>query len=155
MRKEIPAIFLLLTAMIIISAGSCTPQACFDETESFLKGTFYNSSAGKALAPDSVSLYGLGHASDLIYNKSTGIQPAQFPLDNSSDTSRFVIRINGTDDTLLFTYSSYPHLISRECGFTFYHTLDTFIYTTHNIDTIIRANKNITTANEENIRISY
>ena len=37
----------------------------------------------------------------------------------------FVIKINGVTDTIEFQYSSYPHLISKECGYTFYHHLDT------------------------------
>jgi len=155
MRKADCAIYFLFTAIVVLAAASCTPEACFDETESFVKATFYNTAKKKASAPDSVSLYGFGHESAMIYNKSTGVQPAQFPLNNNSDTSRFVIKINGVTDTLVFVYTSFPHLVSRECGFTIYHTLDTVLTTNHNIDYIYQANDNITTTNEENIQISY
>ncbi len=156
MRKIVSVTLLLVIAVIQLSIESCTPEACFEETESFLKATFYNNATGKSAAPDSVTLYGIGHKSVLIYNKSTGVQPAQFPLNSASDTSLFVIRINGTDDTIGFIYTSYPHLVSRECGFTFYHRLvDSVFYTKHNINYIYQGNNNVTTANEENIRIFY
>jgi len=156
MRKRFSAKFLLYIAAIHTLALSCTPQACFEETESFLKATFINNSSGKAAAPDSVTLFSVGHDTNFIYNKSSGVQPAQFPLNSASDTSLFVIRINGITDTIGFIYTSYPHLVSKECGFTFYHTLvDSVRYTRHNINYIYQGNNSITTANEENIRIFY
>jgi len=156
MRKKIFPIFLLYIAAIHFLALSCTPEACFEDTESFLKATFLNNSTGKAIAPDSVTLYAVGHEANLIYNKSTGVQPARFPLNSASDTSRFVIRINGITDTIGFIYTSYPHLVSKECGFTFYHTLvDTVRYTRHNINYVYLGNNSVTTTNEENIRIFY
>ncbi len=134
---------------------SCAPEACFEETISYLKASFYSNTTKQKVTPDSLTLFGLDLQTDKIYNKAAQVQPALFPLNVTADTCTFVIRINGVSDTIQFLYSSYPHLISKECGYTFYHTLDTFAYTKNTIDYIYRSSDNITTLNEENIRIFY
>ena len=68
---------------------------------------------------------------------------------------KFVIRINGINDTLEFSYSSYTYLLSKECGYTFFFTLDTVIHSSNIIDSISIEKKTITTFNEENMRIFY
>lgn len=140
---------------MIISISSCSPDACFEETNAFLKASFYLDQTKKLKAPDSLTLYGLNAVGGRIYNKAAKIQPALFPLNPSADTSSFVIKINGVSDTIKFIYRSYPHLISKECGYTFFHDLDTIFYSKNIIDYIFRGNNSITTKNEENIRIFY
>jgi hypothetical protein len=144
----------LLTAGISALIISCAPEACFEETNSFLKASFYSYSTKKQLAPDSLTIIGLGRTSK-IYNKAEKVQPALLPLNPSAGTCAFIIRINNVTDTIEFVYSSYPHLVSKECGYTFFHTLDSHAFTQNNIDTIFIINRNITTANEENIRLFY
>ncbi len=61
----------------------------------------------------------------------------------------FMVRINGISDTMVVWYESYPHLISRECGITFYHTLDSVVATKNLVDTVIISNSKISTVNEE------
>jgi hypothetical protein len=134
---------------------SCTPEACFEETNSYLKASFYSDSTKKQLTPDSVTIAGLDQPANKIYDKAAGVQPALFPLDASSGSCIFKIIINGVADTIEFRYNSFPHLISKECGYTFYHNLDTFFYSRNTIDYIYRSSNSITTANEENIRIFY
>jgi hypothetical protein len=147
----LPALIFIYYSLHMVS---CTPAACFEETNAFLKASFYINSTKQKLAPDSVTLSGLAQT-DKIYEKATGLQPALFPLNASSPTSTFIIRINGISDTIEFHYSSFPHLISKECGYSVYHTLDTHAFSQNNIDTILIINRNITTVNEENIRIFY
>jgi uncharacterized protein YfaT (DUF1175 family) len=134
---------------------SCAPEACLEETISFLKASFYSNTTKQKAAPDSLTLFGLSLQANKIYNKAAQVQPALFPLNVSADSCTFVIKINGVTDTIHFLYSSFPHLISKECGYTFYHTLDTFFYSKNTIDYIYRSSDNITTLNEENIRIFY
>ncbi|MDP4222253.1 MAG: DUF6452 family protein [Bacteroidota bacterium] len=153
-------IFYLLFIEVLIAGFSifivsCASEACFEETNSYLKATFYNNTTKKQVAPDSVTLFGVNHESTKIYNKASNVQPALFPLDPASEKSTFVIRINGVTDTIQFLYSSYPHLISKECGYTFYQTLDTFFFSRNRINYIYRSSNKITTINEENIRIFY
>ncbi len=143
----------LLIAACSTVITSCTPGACFEETNAYLKATFYNNTSKEKTTPETLTLFGL-NKTDTIYYKKSGIQPAQFPLDASSGSCTFIITINNVTDTMHFFYSSYPHLISKECGYTFYHQLDT-AYTTGNAFYIYKSSNNITTANEENIRIFY
>jgi hypothetical protein len=143
----------LLIAGISELMISCAPEACFEETNAYLKASFYSNSTKKQLAPDSLTIFGLGQTTK-IYNKDEEVQPALLPLNASAGSCSFVVRINNVTDTIEFVYSSYPHLISKECGYSFYHRLDTFLCA-QNAFYIYKNSNNITTANEENIRIFY
>jgi len=153
MRKYLPAVSVIIIFLLTFLGVSCTPEACFEETNAFVKASFY--SEEKQVTPDSITLYGLGHETTKIYDRARNVKPALFPINAASDNSVFIIRINGVTDTITFRYSSYPHLISRECGYTFYHIIETPVFTRHIIENIIVNNRNITTVNEENIRIFY
>jgi len=156
MRKFIPGNLTIILSGLILFLISCTPESCFEETESYLKASFYSGDViPKLRAPDSLTIYGLNMDS-VLYNKSRNVQPALIPLNASASSSIFIIIINGISDTLEFRYSSYPHLVSKECGYTYYHNLDTNrIFTKHKIINIYYGKRNITTINEENIRIFY
>ncbi|MCX6325936.1 MAG: DUF6452 family protein [Bacteroidia bacterium] len=154
MRKLIPANLLIISSGLILFLFSCTPESCFEETESYLKATLYKNGTGRLLSPDSLTVYGISMDS-IIYNKAKNVQIALLPLNASTDSCIYIIRINGITDTLKLSYSSYPHLISKECGYTFYHNLDSLTYTTNAIDSIDIRKNTITTINEENIRIFY
>ncbi len=155
MIRFISAIVPVVFAGFFTFLVSCTPEACFEETNAFLKASFYLDATGKYLAPDSLTLYGLDMESNKLYNKTASVQPALLPLNAATGNCTFIIRINGVSDTIALWYSSYPHLISRECGYTFYHILNSLSVTDNIIDTIIIRNNNITTINEENVRIFY
>jgi hypothetical protein len=136
--------------------ASCTPGSCIEETNAFVKAFFYSNDAKKFQPPDSVTLFGLKMDTNKIYNKALNVQPALLPLDADTTSCSFVIRINGTTDTMTFRYSSFPHLVSMECGYTFYHQLvDKPSFTDNIIDSINIGNSNITTLDVENIRIYY
>lgn len=147
----------ILFGLIIILLGqtsSCVPQACLEDMEANAKGSFYATGTGKLQTPDSVTLYGLGRDTSKIYDNASKLQTIEIPLDAGSDTCRFVLKINGTADTLTFIYTSYPHLVTKECGYTYYHTVDQIINTRPSVDFLI-SNGKITTTNEENFRIFY
>lgn len=145
--------------LLILSASfyliSCTPQSCQEETEVLTGTSFYRSGTGKSEAPDSVTLYGAGKKGSYIYREASGKQVIFLPLDASSGECSFVIGINGIYDTLEFTYSTYPHLLSKECGYTFFHDILECNFSVNIIDTVIIRNKRVTNRNEENIRIFY
>jgi hypothetical protein len=144
----------LLPVMFFHTLISCTPQACQDETLSLVKANFYKTTTGKITAPDSVTLYGLGRDTAKIYSRKASLQTALIPLDAAAYTSVFVLKINNITDTVTVKYSSYPHLVSKECGYTFFHIMDTVYGRREEIVFTIK-NKNITTFNDENIRIFY
>lgn len=145
----------MLVVLLLAGLAACTPEACFEETSAFVKATFYDKTSDEASPPDSLTLYGMNRDSLKIYDRKAGVRPALFPLDASAQTCSFIIKINGIPDTIQFFYTSYPHLLSVECGYTFFHNIDTLYYTENNIDHIYISKKNISTVNEENIRIFY
>jgi Family of unknown function (DUF6452) len=154
MRKFIAGSLIIIVPGIIIFLSSCTTGSCFEETECYVKASFYKNTT--RTPPDSLTLYGINNDS-IIYNQSRSIQPALIPLNSSANSCTFIIEINGKYDTIEFRYTNYPHLISRECGYTFYHHLDTIIPHEHfhAIERIEYINKTITNLNAENIRIIY
>jgi hypothetical protein len=156
MRRYISRSLFIIISGFILFLFSCTPGSCFEETESYLKASFYTGGDTKILkAPDSLTIYGLNGTSKL-YNKATRIDHALLPLNASAPECTFIIKINGITDTITFTYTNYPHLISKECGYTFYHKLDTVRdFSKHIIKDIYSGNLTITTSNVENIRIFY
>lgn len=146
-----PAIIFLLFLPFVIR---CTPEACFEETDALLNATFYDNLTKERKAPDSLTVYGSGMDTKL-YSRERNVQPARLPLNASDESCTFIIRINGINDTIKFNYTSYPHLVSKECGYTFFYKLGSIVYTTNVIDYIYTGKTDITTVNEENIRIFY
>jgi hypothetical protein len=156
MRKLFPGNLAFVISGLILSLLSCTNESCFEETESYLKASFYSNATKKLVAPDSLTIYGLNMVNSKLYNKAARVQPALIPLNSSASECIYIIKINGITDTIQFRYNSYPHLVSKECGYTFYHQLDTEPKPTyHGIRYIFTSNSTITTLNVENIRIFY
>jgi hypothetical protein len=145
----------LLLLFILKLVASCTPESCTGETTSFVNISFYKKESNKLTAPDSVTVFGAGRDTLKIYSNAANLTSIKLPLDASSGSCDFVLKINGTKDSLKFFYTTYPHLISKECGITFFYKLDSLYSGSSAIDTVLIKNKNITTFNEENIRIIY
>jgi predicted nucleic-acid-binding Zn-ribbon protein len=139
----------------ILKTVSCTPGSCLEETIAKTKVPFYLSSTQKIKAPDSLTIYGINNKSNKLYSSSRSVTRADLPLNPSTESCGFVLRINGVSDTLLLTYDSYAHFISKECGYTYYYKIDSLSFTKNIIDTIIIKNRFVTTVNEENFRILY
>lgn len=156
MRKLIQRNLTITFSVLILILHSCATGSCYEETDALVKASFYNFKTQKLQAPDSVTIYGLNMENSKLYSKAKGVQPALFPLNPAKISSTFIVKINGKTDTVEFRYNSYPHLISKECGISYYHNLDTDrIFTRHAIINIYIGNRNISTVNEENIRIFY
>jgi hypothetical protein len=134
--------------------SQCASLPCTQETDAKVKTDFFRTGTGTAITADSVTLYGLGRDTNKIYDKATNLKSINFPLDSSSDSCSFFIQLNSLTDTVTFYYTNYTHLVSKECGYTFYHSLDSIKHKKPVLDYNIM-NRNITTVNEENIRIFY
>ena len=156
MRYLISKIILFLLLVITTAViCSCSVGTCFDETESMVKADFYSMESGTTTTADSLTLYGAGMDSLTIYNKSLKLKRAEMPLYAETGECNLVARLNGVNDTLTFRYSGSFNLISKECGYTYYFTLDTVLTTNNIIDSVAITKKTITTLNEENIRIYF
>jgi hypothetical protein len=152
MRKFIPGYILFIAAGLLIHLGSCTPESCLDETEAYVKAYFFKGT--KNVAADSLTIYGLGRDSS-FYSRAKKVTSANLPLDALAESSSFVIKYNNIIDTLTIRYTTYTHLISKECGYTYYHTIEAPEFTTNGILSVTVKKNTITTANEQNILIYY
>lgn len=147
-------LFLIVAGLLSI-LDSCTPGSCLEETEAFLKASLYSYKTKKSAAPDSITVYGLGISGDSIYKKDNSVRIARFPLNPAADSSAFVVRINGTSDTVIFRHTSFPHLISKECGYTYYYYIQPPLFSRNIIDSIATKSQTVTNLNEQNIYIFY
>jgi len=154
MKQSLQAFAAIIISGCFLLLSSCLEVTCIDETEAYVKAGFYLYSTKSPSVPESLTLIGLNMDST-IYNKVKLTPPALLPLKDSSAVSTFIININGINDTIKFQYWSFPHLITKECGYTMFHTVDTILFTRNAIDSIANRNKNITTENVENISIYY
>jgi hypothetical protein len=157
MRKFVPGTLSFILPGLVLLFFSCAPQTCYENTDAMVNASFYLYSTKKILAPDSLTIYGVNMEANKLFDKLKGVTVANLPLDASTSSCIYVIRINDTSDTVNFVYYSFPHLISKECGYSFFHNLvpDSLIYTKHIIDSIAVIRSSITPSNEENIRIYY
>jgi hypothetical protein len=150
--KLVLIILIIITPLVFCT---CSVGTCFDETESMVKADFYNMESGSTTKADSLTLYGVGMDTLTIYNKSLNLNRAEMPLYAEVQECSLVARLNGVNDTLTFRYSSSFNLISKECGYTYYFSLDTVLTTGNIIDSVAITKKTITTLDEENIRIYF
>ncbi len=143
-----------IITILILTLSQCAPLPCTLETDATLKASFFSTGTGTAVAADSVTLFGIGRDTSIIYNKAKSLRSISFPLNSGSDSCSFYIKLNTLTDTITFYYTNYTHLVSKECGYTFYHTLDSIKHTRTVHDYNIM-NRDITTINAENIRIFF
>jgi ABC-type oligopeptide transport system substrate-binding subunit len=155
MRRIYQIILFHVLAGLCLFMASCTEGSCFDETESRVKSTFYDKLTLSPQAPDSVTLFGVNMDTLMIYDSTINQKIIEFPLYSEETSRKFTLIINGIYDTIEFSYNSSIHLISKECGYTFYFDLDTVWYSTNIIDSVSITKKTVTTLNEENMRIFY
>lgn len=136
---------------------SCSSDTCLEDTVATVKATFYKTGTNTPSKIDSLTIFGAGYDSTKIYDNAKEISLISLPLNTSSGSSKFVLKINDVTDTLILYYTNYPYLISSECGISFFSTLDPLKYYVYGnkVDTVIFRNNNITTFDEENIRIFY
>jgi hypothetical protein len=144
-----------IIAALAMAMFSCSPEACLENTESYLNASLYSYSKKTISAPDSLTIHGYGLDTNFIYNRSRNITVARLPLDTEAGISTFVITFNNIADTITFRHTSYPHLISRECGYTWYHDTEPPEWTSNAIDSVWFRFGLVTNNEEENIRIFY
>ena len=155
MKNNFPVDITAVLSVIILLLYSCTQGSCFEDTEAFVKATFYDDISKEIHAPDSVTIYGLGMKTAKLYNRAPNVKTALIPLNAATESCTYIISINGNTDTLVFRYSSYPHLISKECGYTFFYDIEQPETKTNVIKGIFLNRSNIKIGNFENIRIFY
>lgn len=152
--KRFKIILKVIFAAAFLMSVSCVPESCFDEMNALIKATLITSIDGKNVAPEGFTMYGL-EMDDTIYYKEKSIKMAEIPLNPSAENCSFLTGIDSGTDTVTFFYSTFTHLVSKECGYTFYHYIDSLWFTKNPIDTVIILNRYITTSDATNIQFYY
>ena len=133
MTKILPFLFVAGLSLLLTS---CIDTGCTGETKAYMKVNFYSYETKAVASPDSVTLYGADNAVKIYDNQKKIPLPALIPLKYSDNETEFIIEINGTTDTIRFEHLNFLHPISKECGYSMWHTMDTVYFTTNEIDSI-------------------
>lgn len=139
----------LLYAIIILIAVIGCKEVFEDPPKAFLYGTFYNSTTNLAISP-SVTLQGVGRE-ELLYDEQSTLD-LLMPL-TIKDTTRFIIWIDSTADSLTFVHQTTQKLASVETGFYYEYKLLSVAFTQTRIDSITIVDSLVTTQWNENIKL--
>jgi hypothetical protein len=151
MAKTFTFLFIVIFTLLLTS---CFDIECINRPEVKVNAFFYDYDKKIKASPDSVTLHGIDNPVK-IHDNQKNLSSALFPLKASENETEFVIRINGTADTIRFVYSNSLQLISKECGYLTFHKIDTLYFTTNGIDSISLTNRDITPKSIENVAIFY
>jgi len=144
-------VLVLLTLLL----PACSEQACYDDTDPLVNVILLESGTGAAKNSVSLKITGLTGVSPVELVTATSVARFSLPLNPAEETSVIVIVLNGIADTATISYTNFVHMVSPECGYTFYSIVQG-LNTTHNIiDSLIIENKNITVDGERNMRLFY
>jgi len=151
MAKTLLYIFIAALSFLL---ASCLDIECVNKAEVQVKTFFYDYNTKQLAVPDTITLHGIDR-DEKIYDNKKITPPALLPLRADGNETKFVIEINGTTDTIRFVHSNTFRLISKECGYLMFHTIDSIFFTKHGIDSISLSSKEINFNNIENVAIFY
>jgi hypothetical protein len=144
---------ILFFVIALLLSGCVIVETCDDNSDSELVARF--KTLKEEVSYDSIvsplTLYGIreGMADSLIYD-SVSTSTLTVPLDPHHDTSRFVMLIGETSDTLVVSYRREIYMISYTCGFGTLFTIDHVGYSTGLIRDHSVVKNMVDAANEEN-----
>lgn len=139
--------FLYLIGFLLL-AVSC--EEVFEAPpQSFLLASFYNSATNQTMSPVTM-VQGVG-AEGLLFG-DTAISKMLLPL-TSRDTTRYVIWLDSTSDSLTFIHETTQKYASVESGFYYEYKLLAVEHTQNRIDSIRIIDSLVTTKWNENINL--
>lgn len=139
--------FLYLIGFLLLAA-SC--KEVFEAPpQSFLLATFYNSETDKEMSPV-LMVQGVGAEGLLIGD--TALSRILLPL-TSRDTTRYVVWLDSTSDSLTFIHQTTRQYASVETGFYYEYKLLAVLHTQNRIDSIRITDSLVTTKWNENIKL--
>lgn len=149
-------------AWIAMLAG-CNTAGCIDNLNSIPVAGFYSMGSGKAVAIDSLAVWGVGAVGDsLLASPSAAASQIYMPLRSSASVTSFCFayRAKALDrpelqDTVTIAYTSTPWFISEDCGAAYRYRIDRLTHTSHLIDSVGIADSVVTNVVNENIRIYF
>ncbi|MBN1649854.1 MAG: hypothetical protein JW857_00920 [Bacteroidales bacterium] len=105
------------------------------------------------------SVYGLTMESQNLLFNAKQINEINFPLNDASNESSFVLKFKGLNDTIQdtihFFYEKEMHFISVKCGVYYSYQISSIESTHHQLKSIILTNPKIDVVSVENILLVY
>lgn len=144
---------LFMTALFF---SSCTDdKVCEEATANALRIGFYlaDQEVETPASLNALSIYALGVSDSLIYDSENNVSRVELALNPASDVCGFVFVFGLQSDTLWFEYERETYLISVECGFTMFYTLQHIDHTSHVIDNLGIADPHVTNTLNEHIKV--
>lgn len=161
--RIIPSLF--LTAILVIVAGSCSTDECYDNRNALPYAGFYGIMDGKmtTISVDSMRVYGIGAPGDSILSEGDhSIGNLYLPFRIDSDTTSYVFKLVNKAlvsydvcDTVTFIYTREARFVSSACGASYIYTIKDIRNTGLLIDSITVTDGRITNADSENIQIYF
>ena len=142
MKRLIFAFTLVLGMMGCKEVFEAPPQA-------LLLATFYNSATNQPMSPV-VTAQGVGNENLMMDELSSN--NVLFPL-TITDTTRFIIWLDSTADSITFIHEGTQKLASVEKGFYFEYKLHSVAFTQNRIDSVRIVDSLVTTKWNENIKL--
>lgn len=145
----------LLLFIILITGGCQLSPKCTVSTEVYCHTRFVtlvNEQDKDTLLTDT-DIYGLAREDSLLTAGKQTVNKIDLPMEPDRDSCSYVIRYNGTTDTLLFSYKRSVRLLSFECGFIQEYTLSQVSATNHQIDSVAIVDSLVTNIDHENLKI--
>lgn len=118
---------LILTVFLLVAASCSDEERCYESTSTLMIARFVDS---RSLSMDSLIVWGLGKEEDtIVYDPVSSVDKRYpLPLSLSSDTTGFVLFVNGKADTVFIPHSMQMRLVTEACGFAPYYELDSAVF---------------------------
>ena len=151
---------------IVVAAAmlhSCAGDGCTSGTASTPQVGFYSSSTLKAIAVDSLTVYGIGAPGDsLLVNCGRNLSSLELPLRTSVGNVQFVLHYDQKaisderyNDTITLAYDAMPWFESDECGVFYVFDITSHHCTDHLIDSIAVPNPHVNNLGVETVKLYF
>jgi len=144
-----------MLSMIFFIASCTNDEVCEEATANALRIGFYlaDQEVETPLSVDSLSIYAIGVPDSLVYDKENSVSRVELSLDPINDGCGYVFVFDVHADTLWIYYDRETQLISVECGFTMFYTLQHIEYTSDVIVSLGIAEPHVTNTLNEHIKV--
>ena len=141
--------------------SACGSDGCTSNTASIPLAQLYSSSTLKAIAVDSISVYGIGAPGDsMIVRCGRSISQFTMPLRTTVDETKYVIHYDQkalsderNNDTITLRYKTDAMFDSKECGVVYAFEVSDFYYTRHLIDSMAMPYNRITNLTSVSVQL--
>ena len=152
MTKIARAMAAVASVAMLSLLSACGSDGCTSNTASIPLAQLYSSSTLKAIAVDSISVYGIGAPGDsMIVRCGRSISQFTMPLRTTVDETKYVIHYDQkalsderNNDTITLRYKTDAMFDSKECGVVYAFEVSDFYYTRHLIDSMAMPYNRIT-----------